>query len=128
MGGFTRPQDLRVTNWFPGGPYTLKKKVYESPPQAAYEPHTVFLLEARYPTRHGPGRCNSIEHVVGVCREGDFPALLEQYNSARAPKDEMETMDNAIWPWTKKSSKPRAVWWEKGERLEDVLQRREQEI
>ncbi|EKM51200.1 uncharacterized protein PHACADRAFT_263219 [Phanerochaete carnosa HHB-10118-sp] len=128
MGGFTRPQDLRVSNWWPGGAYLRKRKVYEAPPPAAYEPHTAFLLEARYPTRHGVGRQDSIEHVVGVCREGDLPAILEKYNSWNCPKEEMEVMDNAIWPWVEKRSKKSVVWWDKGESRREVLERRQQEI
>ena len=48
MGGFTRPTDLRASNWFPGGRYETIGKVYEQPSDAAYEAHTVFLLESRW--------------------------------------------------------------------------------
>jgi hypothetical protein len=128
MGGFTRPQDLRITNWFPGGPYLAKNKVYESPPEAAYEPHTVFLLEARYVTKHGHGRADSIEHIVGVCREGDLPAIIEHYNSPSCPQNAKEIMDNARWPWMKQKEVKRTVWWEKGEDKAMVMRQRERDI
>lgn len=128
MGGFTRPQDLRISNWWPGGAYLAKGKVYEAPPPAAYEPHTVFLLEARYPTRHGVGRQDSIEYVVGVCREGDLPAVLDKYNSWNCPKEQKEIMDNAVWPWVEPKRKKTVVWWDKGESKTDTLRRRREEI
>ncbi|GJE93560.1 hypothetical protein PsYK624_097190 [Phanerochaete sordida] len=128
MGGFTRPQDLRVSNWWPGGAYIAKGKVYEAPPPAAYEPHTVFLLEARYLTRHGVGRQDSIEYVVGVCREGDLPDVLAKYNSWSCDKEQLEIMDNAVWPWIEKKKKKSVVWWDKTESRSDVLARRHKEI
>lgn len=128
MGGFTRPQDLRISNWFPGGAYVKKGKVYESPPEAAYESHTVYLLEARYPTKHGVGRADSIEHVVGVCREGDLPAIIEKYNSPHCPKDEREVMDNALWPWLPSKRSKTVSWCDPGEQKKDVLARRHEEI
>ncbi|PSR75148.1 hypothetical protein PHLCEN_2v9291 [Hermanssonia centrifuga] len=121
MAGFTRPQDLRASNWFPGGAYLEAGKVYLSPSEAAYEPHTVFLLESRYPVVHGIGRADTIEHVVGVCREGDLPAILDKYNSRASPA--LEEMDNARWPWTKPKVKKRTVWWGKGEDPKEIIRK-----
>ncbi|OCH87743.1 hypothetical protein OBBRIDRAFT_889572 [Obba rivulosa] len=101
MGGFTRPRDLRASNWFPGGAYVTRNKRYESPPDAAFEKHTVFLLESRYPVKHEVGRVDSYEHIVGMCRESDFPAIMQMYNSKYCPSDTRESMDNARWPWLK---------------------------
>ena len=105
-----------------------KGKVYEAPPPAAYEPHTVYLLEARYLTQHGVGRQDSTEYVVGVCREGDLPAIIDKYNSTHCPKEEMEIMDNAVWPWMTKRQKKMVVWWDKGETRSEIMERRQQEI
>jgi hypothetical protein len=99
MGGFTRPRDLRSSNWWPGGRYRNLKKVYEKPLAAAYSPYTVFLLESRYPIRFGHGRVTSHEHIVGVCREEDFTAVVAKYNSQHAGVDAMKLMDAARWPW-----------------------------
>lgn len=112
MGGFTRPRDLRSSNWWPGGMYRTKKKRYESPPEAAYQPHTVFLLESRYKVRGGRDTSDAYHHVVGVCRAGDLPGVIARYNSSRAPGKSMEAMDNALWPWAKVSSKGKLAWCE----------------
>ncbi|KAH7919671.1 hypothetical protein BV22DRAFT_1074942 [Leucogyrophana mollusca] len=111
MGGFTRPRDLRALYWSKGGHYHTSGKVYETPPASAYVPHTVYLLEGRYPTKHGLGRADTLEHVVGVCRECDFPEVLRNYNSERAPKDQLGAMDNARWPWQPKKHECRVQWW-----------------
>ena len=123
MGGFTRPRDLRAGNWFPGGPYIQRGKVYESPHGAAYQPHTVFLLETRYKVRHGIGRVDAKDHVVGVCRAGDFIKLVRKYNSRRCPADAKESMDNACWPWLPKGGKvlKPTRWWGPDEKLEDIM-------
>lgn len=121
MGGFTRPRDLRSSNWFPGGRYADMGKVYEAPPDAAYEPHTVFLLESRHPVRHGVGRVDTYDHVVGVCREGDFEAVLQRYNSERAPGEERESMDNARWPWVPQYQLKRTKWWADGENPKQIM-------
>ena len=121
MGGFTRPRDLRSSNWWRGGRYAELGKVYECPPESAYEPHTVFLLESRYPVKHGVGRVDSVDHVVGVCREGDFEAVLKRYNSPRAPPDELEAMDNARWPWGPQYQLKRTKWWGPGENPHDII-------
>ncbi|KIM87737.1 hypothetical protein PILCRDRAFT_814444 [Piloderma croceum F 1598] len=121
MGGFTRPRDLRSSNWFPGGRYATLGKVYESPPESAYEPHTVYLLESRYPVKHGLGRVDCYDHVVGVCREGDFEAILRRYNSARAPRTELDAMDNARWPWGPQFKLQRTKWWGPGENPRDII-------
>jgi hypothetical protein len=121
MGGFTRPRDLRSSNWFPGGRYATLGKVYESPPESAYEPHTVYLLESRYRVKHGLGRVDCYDHVVGVCREGDFEAVLRRYNSTRAPRTEVEAMDNARWPWGPQSRLKRTKWWGPDENPRDII-------
>ncbi|KAH9942627.1 hypothetical protein B0H21DRAFT_522514 [Amylocystis lapponica] len=120
MSGFTQPREFASSNWFPGGPY-VNNVSYETPPSAAYEPHTVFLLESRHPVKYGVGRVDSYEHVVGVCKEADFPALMEKFNSARCPAASLEAMDNASWPWLPKKKFSPTVWWDKGERPEDVI-------
>ncbi|THH27264.1 hypothetical protein EUX98_g6927 [Antrodiella citrinella] len=102
-GGFTRPTTIRHTHWLPGGYYTDSKTVYEAPSPAAYEPHTVFLLESRYSICHGQGQPRAHKHIVAVCREGDFVSALDKYNSAKAPGKCLEDMDNADWPWLNKS-------------------------
>lgn len=122
MGGFTRPRDLRSSNWWPGGRYRSLNKVYELPPSTAYEPHTVFLLESRYRIKHGVGRVDSYEHIVGVCREGDLPAVLAHYNSSRAPSEIRQNMDNARWPWMPPKVLRRHRWWGKGENPLEVRQ------
>ncbi|KZT01303.1 uncharacterized protein LAESUDRAFT_763896 [Laetiporus sulphureus 93-53] len=127
MGGFTRPRDLRISNWFPGGAYLAKRKKYEPPPPEAYTSHTVFLLETRYPVRHELGRKDAIEHFVGVCRTGDFPAVLRKMNSLNSPSEARLAMDNAIWPWVHPKAIKRQVWLEKGETLQETLARLEKE-
>lgn len=117
MGGFTRPRDLRALYWSKGGPYCGKKS-YEAPPATAYSPHTVYLLEARYFTKHGVGRADSIEHIVGVCRECDFPDVLARYNSAHS--SEREIMDNARWPWTAQGRMKRVKWWNPDEDPKEI--------
>ncbi|KAK7460587.1 hypothetical protein VKT23_009308 [Stygiomarasmius scandens] len=120
MGGFTRPKDLRISNWWPGGAYSTSSKFYEEPSPYAYEPHTVFLLESRYPVRYGIGRVDSIEHIVGICRATDFEAVVKMYNSLEAPAEGLIAMDNARWPWTK-SPEPKSVkWWDSKEELEEA--------
>ncbi|KAF7290541.1 Histone H4 [Mycena indigotica] len=99
MGGFTRPQNLSTAHWFPGGSYIIKGRVYEKPSPAAYEAHTVFLLESRYHIRYKPGRTEAPEYIYGVCREADLPAVLRNYNSKRTPLNIRTIMDNARWPW-----------------------------
>ncbi|OBZ72867.1 hypothetical protein A0H81_07013 [Grifola frondosa] len=132
MGGFTRPTDLRASNWFPGGAYKMDARGYESPFPAAYEPHTVFLLESRYPVIHGVGRDDSYEHVVGICREGDLPAVLRMYNSRSCPHEDLEVMDRARWPWMKPKKIKTINWWGKGETRESAMaliaQELEQEV
>lgn len=70
---------------------------------AAYEPHTVFLLESRYPISHGQGQPRAHKHIVAVCQEGNFVATLDKYNSAKAPGKVLEDMDHADWPWLQKT-------------------------
>lgn len=123
MGGFTRPRDLRASSWFPGGPYIQRRKVYESPHESAYEPHTVFLLETRHRVRHGIGRVDSKDHVVGVCRAVDFVKIVQKYNGKQCPRNARESLDNACWPWLPKSGKvlKPTRWWGPDENLEDIM-------
>ncbi|KAJ7159829.1 hypothetical protein C8R43DRAFT_1063933 [Mycena crocata] len=122
MSGFTRPSDLRTSNWFPGGAYISRGKVYESPASEAYQPHTVFLLETRYNIRYGLGRVESPEYVYGVCPEAELPAILAQYNSRDCPGSFREVMDNARWPWGPQlQAHSRAKWWTDSEDLETTL-------
>ncbi|EED77268.1 predicted protein [Postia placenta Mad-698-R] len=128
--GFTRPTDLRLSNWWQGGAWRDKKR-YEIPPAAAYEPHTVFLLESRYPVKHGIGRIDSIDHFVGVCREGDLPAVLARLNSPRAPGEARQAMDNARWPWAPQKKIRPVRWWEHGETpasVEEMLAKEDEEV
>lgn len=115
MGGFTRPGDLRASNWFPGGRYLSLSKAYESPSPAAYEPHTVFVLESRLKVHYGRGRVDANHHLIGVCRESDLEAILERYNSDRAPLEAMQCMDNARWPWYPANEMSPIKWWETDE-------------
>ena len=121
MGGFTRPRDLRCSNWFPGGEYA-RKKIYEKPLVEAYAPHTVFLLESRHFVRHDKGKPESLVHIVGVCRERDFNAIMRKFNSKTSVGDARRSMDNARWPWMRSPSKIAKVkWWDPGENPEEVI-------
>ncbi|KAJ7119491.1 hypothetical protein C8R44DRAFT_175979 [Mycena epipterygia] len=123
MAGFTRPSDLRGSNWFPGGTYVARGKVYESPAEEAYEPHTVFLLESRYNIRFGVGRVDAPHYIYGICREQDLPDILKVYNSPKAPRDVLEAMDNARWPWGPQTSAHKPVkWWVDNAELRETLQ------
>ncbi|ETW76418.1 hypothetical protein HETIRDRAFT_480544 [Heterobasidion irregulare TC 32-1] len=122
MGGFTRPRDLRASNWFPGGRYG-KERVYELPPESAYEPHTVFVLESRYLVKHGIGRTDSLEHIVGICREGDFPEIAAMFNSSRATSEALTSMDNARWPWTRQFKIKETRWWAPGEDRAEIVRK-----
>jgi hypothetical protein len=118
MGGFTRPRDLRATNWFPGGAYILKKKNYEMPNPSAYKPYTVFLLESRYMVRKGLGRVNCHEYMTGSIRAENFERYMQVVNSGYAPTNLLEEMDNACWP-NIDSKDPMALrktkWWPGGQ-------------
>ncbi|KAJ2958168.1 hypothetical protein NUW54_g14550 [Trametes sanguinea] len=65
-GGFTKPTTFRTTNWFKGGPYVIKRKVYEPPEPKAYKPYTVFYLEGRYPVRGGHGRADHYPIIIAL--------------------------------------------------------------
>ncbi|TCD62283.1 hypothetical protein EIP91_007102 [Steccherinum ochraceum] len=108
MGGFTRPTTLRHTHWYPGGYYTDSQRTYEPPVAEAYEPHTVFLLESRYPVRHESHMFDCNEFAVGVCREGDFPAVLNKFNSNECPDRYLKFMDDAHWPSSMHAKQRRA--------------------
>jgi hypothetical protein len=116
MGGFTRPRDLRVTNWMPGGRYLDKGKRYEEPVREAYAPTTVFLIQSRYFVRHGLGRVNSPEYIVGFCPANQFKRYLRMINSGWAGDSLFQAMDNACWPGIAEgiNLKP-TKWWKPGE-------------
>ncbi|KAK7018619.1 histone H4, partial [Favolaschia claudopus] len=112
MAGFTRPKELRASNWFPGGAYLAQGKVYESPVDEAYQPYTVFLLESRHTVRYGVGRVESEEWIYGACREPELLGVLKKYNSDTAPQYVLEAMDNARWPeGPQLKPKPQQQWW-----------------
>ncbi|CAE6393280.1 unnamed protein product [Rhizoctonia solani] len=118
QGGFTQPRILRASNWFPGGTYLAKQKVYEKPLDSAYEPHTVYILESRYPVQtKEPGRPDVPEHIVGVIREPHWLPFLKHKNSPRVTGAARLSMDAAWWPFL-----PRRIrkiepepWWSKDE-------------
>lgn len=115
MGGFTRPKDLRASNWYRGGAYLTKRRIYEPPHPSAYTPRTVFILEGRYPVAHGHGRVDYYPRFTNMCLESDLPALVGMANSPSAGRHFMEPMDNARWPWAKQRRIKRVRWWEIGE-------------
>ncbi|KIJ67212.1 hypothetical protein HYDPIDRAFT_107937 [Hydnomerulius pinastri MD-312] len=120
MGGFTRPRDLRVLAWSKGGAYE-RRKVYEDPSPDAYVPHTVYFLEGRYLNGGGIGTSPSYKHIIGFCRESEFPDVLKRLNSDRTSKEFVEAMDTAQWPWVEKRGK-RVKWWKEGEDPKAILQ------
>ncbi|KAK0444988.1 uncharacterized protein EV420DRAFT_1572846 [Desarmillaria tabescens] len=127
MGGFTRPKEFRMGNWLSGGRYLSNSKMYETPHQAAYEPHTVFLLESRYPVKYGVGRTECVDHIVAFCRAADFEAVLKRYNSPRAPSEALESMDNARWPWTPQK-KLKRVLYHLNDELKDSFENSEDDL
>ncbi|KAJ4490466.1 hypothetical protein J3R30DRAFT_85630 [Lentinula aciculospora] len=122
MGGFTRPTDLRASNWFPGGAYVSEGRRYEEPSPFAYEPHTVFLLESRYDIKYQIGRTDSPAHIVAVCRASDLEAVLEMFNSKGTPRDCKQLMDNARWPWLSPKKVKPVKWWTSDEERMEALQ------
>lgn len=121
MGGFTRPRDLRVTNWMPGGRYIAKNKPYEDPPTAAYKPTTVFLIQSKYFVKHGLGRMNTPVFIVDYCPAGHFKRYLRQINSGYAPSALLESMDNACWPGVAENVRlKRTKWWDSEEDPKNV--------
>ncbi|CAE6447658.1 unnamed protein product [Rhizoctonia solani] len=123
QGGFTQPRILRGSNWFPGGTYIAKNKVYEKPLDSAYEPHTVYILESRYPIQtKEPGRPDVPEHIVGVIREPHWLPFLKQKNSPKVSGNVRLSMDAAWWPFLHRrvrKTEPEK-WWEKGEDPEQL--------
>jgi len=118
MGGFTRPRDLRATNWCPGGAYILKKKKYEMPNPLAYKPYTVFLLESRFMVKKGVGRVSCHEYMTGSIRAESFERYMQVVNSGYAPTNLLEEMDNACWPNIDSkdpTSLRRTKWWSSGQ-------------
>ncbi|KAG8725345.1 hypothetical protein FRC09_001695 [Ceratobasidium sp. 395] len=117
-GGFTKPRMFRAFNWFPGGAYIQKNKTYEKPPEDAYSPHTVFILESRYPIKtKEPGRPDVPEHFVSVCREEQFTTIVKYRNSPTTQGDVKVSMDAAWWPFLNRRVKKEEPerWWNEGE-------------
>ncbi|EIM80649.1 uncharacterized protein STEHIDRAFT_150375 [Stereum hirsutum FP-91666 SS1] len=126
MGGFTRPRDLRASNWFPGGRYRAIGKEYDNPSPKAYEPHTVFVAESRYPISFARGRADTHEYIVAVTRESELPDVLRKLNSPSAHKLDpkaTQCMDNARWPWLPAKKERPVQWWKDGENPEKILER-----
>ncbi|EPQ53157.1 hypothetical protein GLOTRDRAFT_117233 [Gloeophyllum trabeum ATCC 11539] len=117
-GGFTRPQMLRTSNWWKGGAYVKKGKKYESPPASAYEPHTVFLLESRYPIKGPVDRPDVHEHILGIVKTSKFEAYLEHLQS---PEIKRATLDKAHWPFLPAKHGTRTKWWEDPQDKEKTL-------
>ncbi|KZT30287.1 hypothetical protein NEOLEDRAFT_1105935 [Neolentinus lepideus HHB14362 ss-1] len=107
-GGFTRPQMLRTSNWWKGGSYLAKEKSYETPLPIAYEPHTVILLESRYPINMPVGRPDSYEHILVAMPTTKVSQYLAH---TRSPDFKRPTLDMAQWPWMPKKVK-HVKWWE----------------
>ncbi|KDQ08529.1 hypothetical protein BOTBODRAFT_179743 [Botryobasidium botryosum FD-172 SS1] len=105
MGGFTRPRDLRASNWFYGGPYVQRQKVYVKPPEAAYRPHSVYILETLYPVNRGIGRAVALEFETGTFPTNNLSRLVNQYNYAHLSNPYTSVMDIAAWPWLKRLRK-----------------------
>jgi hypothetical protein len=123
MGGFTRPRDLRVTNWMPGGAYIQKGKAYENPNSTAYTPHTVFLVQSRYSVNQTLGRANTPEYIVGFVTENKFKKYLRQINSGWAGDELLEIMDNACWPGISETTDLKRVKWWKSEEDPNSIRR-----
>lgn len=100
QAGFTGPKKLKSELYFPGGRSISNGKQYSNPPAAAYEPHTVYLLESRYDVQYpGHGRPNQLVHEIGICRHGELEDVLARYNSEYAPARSLQLMDRAKWPF-----------------------------
>ncbi|CAE6536449.1 unnamed protein product [Rhizoctonia solani] len=122
-GGFTQPRILRGSNWFPGGAYIAKNKVYEKPVDSAYEPHTVYILESRYPIRtKEPGRPDVPEHIVDVIGESIWLPYLKHKNSAKVSGNSRLSMDAAWWPFLNRriNKLEPEPWWNKDEDPEQL--------
>lgn len=121
MGGFTRPRDLRMTNWLPGGRFLAKSKLYEDPAHIAYQPHIAFLIRSRYLVHFGPGRPNAPEFIVGYCPVGRFKHLLRRLNSGFCESKVLEAMDNACWPGLARELPFKPIkWWNPGEDPDEI--------
>lgn len=111
MGSFARSSTLRPSNLDAGRSLRRFNKSSLTPSPAAYTPHTVFLLESRYPVSYGVGRTDSVHHIFGVCPAGLLPDVLKKYNSPEAPAEVIEHMDNARWPWNAQQKMKMTKWW-----------------
>ncbi|KAI0739511.1 hypothetical protein C8Q80DRAFT_1221963 [Daedaleopsis nitida] len=114
-GGFTRPTEIRVANWYTGGAYLEKGASYEPPSPDAYRPHTLYIFEGRYPVSYGHGRTDTFPRSIGVCLEGSLPTLVQLANDPSTSPDFLEPMDNARWPWETPRRQKLVRWWNIGE-------------
>jgi hypothetical protein len=88
------------------------------PLDSAYEPHTVFILESRYPVKtKEAGRPDVPEHIVNVIREGQFLPYVKHTNSTKATGGARLSMDAGWWPFLQRRVKKQEpeVWWKQGE-------------
>jgi hypothetical protein len=116
MEGFTRPSELRMLQWFPGGRLAREYSAPYAPHPSAYEPHTVVLTETRYAIEHDePGRKPSLEHDVHVCRAADVPDVLADFNnpsSRTLHRQQKSELSRARWPHHAQKAEQRAKWWD----------------
>lgn len=99
------PQKIRSFNWLLKGGYSPEGTVPFRPAPEAYQPHTIVILEGRYPRKYGLGRKPAYEYVYRIVRPVDVEILVKKYNSAHAPPLLLESMDNAYWPWKKQMTR-----------------------
>ncbi|KAG8832648.1 hypothetical protein FRC17_000915, partial [Serendipita sp. 399] len=106
----------------PGGRFLIKSKLYENPVKVAYTPYTVFIIQSRHLVKHGPGRVNSHEYLIGFCPAPQFKRYLSVLNSGYAGDTALAAMDNACWPWlTKGVTLKKTKWWEAGEDPKEII-------
>ncbi|KAI0631622.1 hypothetical protein C8Q77DRAFT_1060884 [Trametes polyzona] len=126
-GGFTRPTELRSSNWFEGGAYLQKGKNYEGPRDKVYESTTAFVLEGRYPIHRGPGYVDAFQRQADTCSEARFPELVETANSPSANSSFAAPLDDVRWPWEFTRKRKPVRWWDKGEEPQQTHHRALQE-
>ncbi|KAK1218431.1 hypothetical protein PQX77_018895 [Marasmius sp. AFHP31] len=117
----TQHEPFRTSRWFSSdGSHEQAEVAHENPSPFAYEPHTVFLLESRHLVRYGIGRVDHFEHVVGVCRTAEFEDVIRKYNSADAPGEALQAMDNAQWPWQPQQKLKSVKWLNSNQELQEA--------
>ncbi|KAG8760137.1 hypothetical protein FRC11_000876 [Ceratobasidium sp. 423] len=97
--------------------------VYEKPLDSAYEPHTVYILESRYPIKtKEPGRPDVPEHVTDVIHENIWLPYLQRKNSAKTFGNSRLSMDAAWWPFLARRMRKMEPepWWNEGEDPEQL--------